>query len=751
MAKNIEPKLKKIGDYLKLEEDTVFTIPEYQRAYSWGIDNCDKLWQDINDFVESESKDRYFFGTIIINCQDNDTKYGLIDGQQRTTTFLLLLKALLVRINIAIERTASDEDSASLCRGLQERRRRIMGILYKAETEDISDKPDAAKDAEICRRGIILENFSINEQYKTELSTILQATDYASAEARVIKIKYKQKDNRYTNFFRNFKFFYGNISELSDSQLNSIAKSITDNCEVIEIKSWQVEQAITMFNSLNSDGLPLYDSDIISAKLYAEAEKRGKEKEFADLWKQLNNCINELESTRIADINSILMARFLNAGEYKFFPEVILAANLTDGTKDFDELTLFHESLQSGQTWNKSIGNFQFNISRHASKNVLNQYDRLPRIERIYLAHIKFDESVCELMRIDGNHRLSAADDVPIDFTLPFCLLLFRNPSENDQFTRAIFHNINAKQIPLKLEENLKVILESPQVFSDDTLIRDPSFGWKYYLARKTLQSVDFSYFPAISSYISQAKCSFFVDLFGFLLKNQSVEENDSAISKVRTQLVEVERALIESEITATTTNIAVIGALAYYRLTNESKYRGFLSWIKKNNIGNVEKLHIDDVINLYDEIYKYVPKKVFLARWYPAETDAEYKQSVYRIDAIKEVIDELGLQLTDLGTRDTGTFDIREVMYHDIRECDIFIADLTGARHNVMIEVGYALKHIDTGRMVFYFQETDSCKNVPFDVNHFSYDKIEDSVEIKAKTKARIMKILEQAKNGEI
>ena len=34
MAKNIEPKLKKIGDYLKLEEETVFTIPEYQRAYS---------------------------------------------------------------------------------------------------------------------------------------------------------------------------------------------------------------------------------------------------------------------------------------------------------------------------------------------------------------------------------------------------------------------------------------------------------------------------------------------------------------------------------------------------------------------------------------------------------------------------------------------------------------------------------------------------------------------------------------------
>lgn len=236
-----------------------------------GVDNCDKLWQDINDFAEYDSKDRYFFGTIIINCQDDDTKYGLIDGQQRTTTFLLLLKALLVRINIAIGKTACDEDSASLCRGLQERRRRIMGILYKAETEEISDKSDRNKDAEICQREIILKNFSINEQYKKELKFILQATDYDEAESKVIKIKYKQKDNKYSNFFRNYKFFHNKISDLSESELNSIAKLITDNCEVIEIKSWQVEQAIIMFNSLNSDGLPLYDSDIISAKLYAEA------------------------------------------------------------------------------------------------------------------------------------------------------------------------------------------------------------------------------------------------------------------------------------------------------------------------------------------------------------------------------------------------------------------------------------------------------------------------------------------------
>lgn len=307
MAKSIEPKLRKIGAYLKLEEDTIFTIPEYQRPYSWEISNCDKLWQDITDFIDGDSKDRYFFGTIIINCQNDDTVFGLIDGQQRTTTFLLLLKALLVRINVAIGTTSQDEESENLCRGLKERRRTIMGILYKAEPEDIPDKPDIVVDRNICSRNLILENYSINELYKTELNTILSSVEYAEAESKVIKIPRKQKDNKYTNFFRNFKFFYKKSRELSDSQLNSFAKTLTDSCEVIEIKSWQVEQAITMFNSLNSDGLPLYDADIISAKLYAVAEKNKVSNEFTKLWKELIELIDDLKQNGIADIDAIFM------------------------------------------------------------------------------------------------------------------------------------------------------------------------------------------------------------------------------------------------------------------------------------------------------------------------------------------------------------------------------------------------------------------------------------------------------------
>ena len=307
MAKNIEPKLRKIGDYLKLEDNTIFTIPEYQRAYSWGTDHCDKLWQDIQNFVASNNKDSYFFGTIIINCQEDDTRFGLIDGQQRTTTFLLLLKALLIKINDSIKQTPNDEDSAGLLRGLKERRRKIMGILYKVESEDITDEPNKERDGEICKRLLTLESYSINERYKTDLSSILNSVDYDEAKSNVIKIPYKQKDNKYTNFFRNFNYFYTVIEELPASQLNIIAKAFTDNCEVIEIKSWPVEQAIIMFHSLNSDGLPFYDADIISAKLYAIAEKDGNGKEFTNLWTSLLSQISDLTKNGIANIDSILM------------------------------------------------------------------------------------------------------------------------------------------------------------------------------------------------------------------------------------------------------------------------------------------------------------------------------------------------------------------------------------------------------------------------------------------------------------
>ena len=99
-----------------------------------------------------------------------------------------------------------------------------------------------------------------------------------------------------------------------------------------------------------------------------------------------------------------------------------------------------------------------------------------------------------KLFRIDGNHRLSAAKDAKpgeanYNLPTPFCIVLHDDPTQAQCFEKVVFHNINAKQIPLTSEENLRLILQAGDgaLFSDNDLLTKPSFGPAYYLARKLL------------------------------------------------------------------------------------------------------------------------------------------------------------------------------------------------------------------------------------------------------------------------
>lgn len=303
MAKDIDPKLQLISDYLKINENETFVIPEYQRGYSWrNDDQCEKLWQDIEAFIDTYSTDPYFFGTIIVDCSETNNSYSLIDGQQRTTTFLLLLKALLLKIQETLKTLKHDEETEALEESLKDNRNKIIDILCK--TDGAERRYELLKNWNLVKKIILIENKSINELYKNELQIIIAAKDYETAENNCYKIPRKQKDNKYTNYFRNFKYFYDKLSQYSETRLNTFAKTFLGKCQIIEIKSWQIEQAITMFNSLNSTGMPLSDADIISAQMYSHSGK--SKKDFNKKWEEITELASELNSQKITTIDSIL-------------------------------------------------------------------------------------------------------------------------------------------------------------------------------------------------------------------------------------------------------------------------------------------------------------------------------------------------------------------------------------------------------------------------------------------------------------
>ena len=82
--------------YKILDGSKQFLVPVYQRYYSWGYEQCERLWNDIVKMQKS-GKPGHFVGSIVnIAEQAMPTgvqKYMIIDGQQRMTTLTLLLIA----------------------------------------------------------------------------------------------------------------------------------------------------------------------------------------------------------------------------------------------------------------------------------------------------------------------------------------------------------------------------------------------------------------------------------------------------------------------------------------------------------------------------------------------------------------------------------------------------------------------------------------------------------------------------------
>lgn len=70
-----------------------FTIPVYQRAYSWEAEQLDVFLSDLKEQISGENS--YFLGNILLETLKKDISYEVIDGQQRLTTVIILIRAII--------------------------------------------------------------------------------------------------------------------------------------------------------------------------------------------------------------------------------------------------------------------------------------------------------------------------------------------------------------------------------------------------------------------------------------------------------------------------------------------------------------------------------------------------------------------------------------------------------------------------------------------------------------------------------
>lgn len=235
-----------------------FLIPDYQRPYAWGENECRTLWDDIFSFAipdegrsEFDSNSEYFLGPIV-TFKNND-KMEVIDGQQRLTTLMLILRAFYSKFNHM-------QDKASVST-----KQNIEKCLWKTDEFGEPNMNQLKIDSEVA-----------TDSDKDEFLNILR-TGIAGKE---MKSKYAW----------NFRFFQASIDEFLQKYPTYFAylpTRIMNNCILLPIEAESQDTALRIFSTLNDRGKPLSDADIFKAQFYKHFSKIGKKDEFIKKWKNL--------------------------------------------------------------------------------------------------------------------------------------------------------------------------------------------------------------------------------------------------------------------------------------------------------------------------------------------------------------------------------------------------------------------------------------------------------------------------------
>lgn len=235
-----------------------FLIPDYQRPYAWEEKECQTLWDDIflfafpdNDYQKFNKEKEYFLGPIV--TFENQHKKEVIDGQQRLTTLMLLLRAFY-------ERYLKMQDSQS-----KTTRENIEKCIWKTDELDNLDKNALKIDSQVA-----------TDKDKDEFLDILKTG--------VVKDSYK---SRYAS---NYLFFQKQINQfLQDypSYFHYLPTRILNNCILLPIEAEDQDSALRIFSTLNDRGKPLSDADIFKAQFYKYYSSKGEKDIFIEKWKEL--------------------------------------------------------------------------------------------------------------------------------------------------------------------------------------------------------------------------------------------------------------------------------------------------------------------------------------------------------------------------------------------------------------------------------------------------------------------------------
>lgn len=231
-----------------LKKPTCFSVPIYQRTYSWTDRECHQLWKDIKSAGENDTVKVHFLGSIVyieegLSQVSKKAPSLVIDGQQRLTTLTLLL--------VALSEFVEDEEPVD---GFSKRKIMNYYLINELEKEDRRYK------------------LTLTETDRDTLRSIVDGKEFP----RELSVKVKNA----------YELFRSLIREQEES-LEAICRGLEKLFMIDIALNREYDNPQLIFESMNSTGRDLSQADLIRNYILMGQNQTAQSEFYHNYWRPM--------------------------------------------------------------------------------------------------------------------------------------------------------------------------------------------------------------------------------------------------------------------------------------------------------------------------------------------------------------------------------------------------------------------------------------------------------------------------------
>ncbi len=251
-----------------------YSVPDYQREFSWNKGTeIDDFWTDLVNLIE-DARSEHFLGQIVVHNYNEDEKFYIIDGQQRTATIIIFLSVMRDLFE-KIYRTSKLKKAHSRSDDI------TLKYIGRYDEDDNELKLSLGK----TNNDYFKKNIQIYEENR-----ILDKTDNPS--------------NR--KIYDAYEFFANKLNEKiekldsDEAKYNILFKyydSLLKKFKVMYVETTDINEAFIIFETLNARGKELETADLLKNHIFRMGGR--KTESVQRNWEKMIETLGNVDPTKL--------------------------------------------------------------------------------------------------------------------------------------------------------------------------------------------------------------------------------------------------------------------------------------------------------------------------------------------------------------------------------------------------------------------------------------------------------------------